>query len=103
MALRGRLTSTLLQDFRFAFVVLGPPLAFFTLWTLIGFDSILKFQKISLLKAELPFVFLALCVSSLIGLLLNLWKVARYNRHIFPRLHWNWEHRIFASAAGDSA
>jgi hypothetical protein len=82
------------------FIVWGPPLAFFTLWTLIGFGSILKFQRISLLKAELPLVFLALCISSLMGLLLNLRKVARYNRHILPRLHWNWEHTYICRRCG---
>jgi hypothetical protein len=49
------------------FLVWGPALAFFSLWTLIGFDSILELRRITTFKAELAFVFLALCVTSLAG------------------------------------
>lgn len=51
-------------------------------------------------KGELAFVFLALCVTSLAGMVFNLRRVARYNREVYPRLHWNWEHTYICRRCG---
>ena len=82
------------------FLVWGPALAFFTLWTFIGFDSILELHKITVVKTGLTFVFLALCVTSFAGMVFNLRRIARYNREVYPRLHWNWEHTYICKRCG---
>ena len=45
-------------------------------------------------------MFLLLTVASLAGLVINLRKVAHYNREVFPRLHWNWEHTYICRRCG---
>jgi hypothetical protein len=84
------------------FLVWGPAVAFFALWTFIGFDSIIELQRTTAFKGELAFVFLALCVISLAGMLFSLRKVVRYNREVYPRLHWNWEHTYVCRRCGNS-
>jgi hypothetical protein len=82
------------------FLIWGPAIAFFTLWTFIGFDSILELHTLSEFKAAIAFVFLALCVVSLAGMVFSLRKVTRYNRDIYPRLQWNWEHTYICNRCG---
>ncbi len=82
------------------FLVWGPAIAFFTLWTLIGFDSILELHRITAFKTELAFGFLASCVISFAGMVFNLRRVARYNLEVYPRLRWNWEHTYICRRCG---
>ncbi|MGF7181505.1 hypothetical protein HDF11_003023 [Tunturiibacter psychrotolerans] len=37
-------------------------------------------------------IFLFLGVACLGGLVLNLRRVSRHNREVYPRLYWDWEH-----------
>jgi hypothetical protein len=82
------------------FLLWGPPIAFFMLWTIIGFDSILELHRITMFKTQLAFVFLALCVTSFAGIIFNLRRIARYNRDVYPRLRWNWEHTYICRRCG---
>jgi hypothetical protein len=34
------------------------------------------------------------------GMLLSFRRIARYNREVYPRLHWNWEHTYFCRRCG---
>jgi hypothetical protein len=51
-------------------------------------------------RVELAVVFLLLEVFALAGLVFNLRKIARYNRDIYPRLRWNWEHTYICRRCG---
>ena len=82
------------------FIVWGPIILLSSLWTFVGFRSILELSKSTMIRLELPFVFLLLTVASLAGLVINLRKVAHYNREVFPRLHWNWEHTYICRRCG---
>jgi hypothetical protein len=84
------------------FLIWGPAIAFFALWTFIGFDSIIELRRTTAFKAELAFVFLTLCATSLAGMVFNLLKVVRYNREVYPRLRWNWEHTYVCRRCGNS-
>jgi hypothetical protein len=95
-------TPPRVRGFLRPFLVWGPAVAFFTLWTFIGFSSILELHRITVFKAELAFVFLALCVTSVAGMVFSLRKVARYNREVYPQLHWNWEHTYICRRCGRS-
>jgi hypothetical protein len=35
-------------------------------------------------------------------LVFNLWSVSRYNREVYPRLRWNWEHTYICRRCGRS-
>ena len=36
------------------------------------------------------------------GMLSNLRRIARYNREVYPRLHWDWEHTYICRRCGNS-
>ena len=35
-----------------------------------------------------------------VGMILSFRKIARYNREIYPRLYWNWEHTYVCRRCG---
>jgi hypothetical protein len=82
------------------FLLWGPAIAFFTLWTFIGFDSILELHRVTAFKAELPFVFLVLCATCFAGMVFNLRKRVRYNRETYPQLRRDWEHTYICRRCG---
>ena len=51
-------------------------------------------------RVDLAVVFFVLDLASLAGLVLSLRKVARYNREVYPRLRWNWEHTYVCRRCG---
>ena len=50
-----------------------------------------------------PMLFLA-CLGLIccFGLLFSIRRIARYNREIYPHLHWNWEHTYICRRCGNS-
>ncbi len=78
----------------------GPLILLLSVWTVIGFRSILELPRMSMFRVELAVVFLLLEVFALAGLVFNLRKIARYNRDIYPRLRWNWEHTYICRRCG---
>ena len=52
---------------------------------------------------EGPIAFLVcLGLICLVGMILGFRKIARYNREIYPRLMWNWEHTYVCGRCGNS-
>ena len=52
---------------------------------------------------KLPSLFFCFSVSaSLGGMVFSLRRIARYNREVYPRLHWNWEHTYICRRCGRS-
>lgn len=78
----------------------GPAIAFFALWSFIGLGSALEFRTITGIKVGLDLMFIALCAICVGGLLAGLRKAARYNREVYPRLFWNWEHTYVCKRCG---
>ncbi len=78
----------------------GPLILLLSVWTVIGFRSILELPRMIMFRVELAVVFLLLEVFALAGLVFNLRKIARYNRDIYPRLRWNWEHTYICRRCG---
>jgi hypothetical protein len=83
-------------------IVWGPIVLFFSLWTFIGLGSVAEVHGISALKVYLALIILVLCIASVASLINSLRKVGRYNREVFPRLHWNWEHTYICRRCGKS-
>jgi hypothetical protein len=78
----------------------GPVILFFSVWTLVGFRSILELPKTTIFRVDLAAVFLLLDVAALSGFVLSLRRIARYNREVYPQLRWNWEHTYICRRCG---
>ena len=78
----------------------GPVILFLSVWTIVSFRSILELPKATMFRLDLAAVFLLLEVFCFVGLVFNLRSIARYNREVYPRLHWNWEHTYICRRCG---
>src|ERR1035438_3875124 len=78
----------------------GPVILFLSVWTTVSFRSVLELPKATMFRLDLAAIFLVLEVFSLVGLVFNLRSIARYNREVYPRLHWNWEHTYICKRCG---
>lgn len=90
------------QGYLRSFALWVPAIIFFSLWAFIGLGSLFGPRKLTPVKADLAFIFLALCLSSFAGLFFSFRKIARYNREVYPRLRWNWEHTYICKRCGNS-
>jgi hypothetical protein len=81
-------------------VLWGPVILFLSVWTFVSLRSILELPQATMFRLDLAAAFLLLEVFSLVGLVFNLWSIARYNREVYPRLHWNWEHTYICRRCG---
>jgi len=84
------------------FLVWGPPIVILFVWTALGATSILEHPTTSALRPTTVAVFLLLGVACLGGMLLHFRNIARYNREVYPRLYWNWEHTYICRRCGRS-
>jgi hypothetical protein len=82
------------------FILWGPVVAFFAMWTYVGFSALFMHPKALALKEYLAVAFLILFMTSLAKLLLNLGRVARYNREVYPRLYSDWAHTFMCRRCG---
>ena len=75
-------------------------IAFFTLWGFVGLR--LNSRTIPGHAARLSGLRISgFWVSrSVAGMVFSFRKVARYNREVYPRLHWNWEHTYICRRCG---
>lgn len=83
-------------------VVWGPIVLFLALWSFVGLGSAFEVHGISAVKVMLAFIILVLFIASFAGLVNSLRKVGRYNREVYPRLRWNWEHTYICRRCGNS-
>ena len=82
------------------FLLWGPLIIIFFVWTVLGAGSILDHPVSSALRPNTLAVFLLLGLASLAGLIHSLRRIARYNREVYPRLRWNWEHTYLCRRCG---
>ena len=50
--------------------------------------------------ADAVAILLLLGMVCLGGMLLSFRRITRYNREVYPRLHWNWEHTYICRRCG---
>ena len=85
------------------FLVWGPAIIIFFVWTVAGFGSIYEQPRSRGVEGPSTVtVFLFLGAASLVGMAFSLRSIARYNREVYPRLHWNWEHTYICRRCGNS-
>jgi hypothetical protein len=66
------------------FLVWGPAIIIFFVWTVIGVSSIYEHPATSALRPSAVAVFLFLGAASLVGMVFSLRGIARYNREVYP-------------------
>ena len=82
------------------FILWGPVVIFFALWTYVGFNTLFMHPKALALKEVLAIIFPLLFLAALAKLLLSLGHVARYNREVYPQLHSEWAHTFMCRRCG---
>lgn len=83
-------------------VIWGPPVIIFFVWTLVGISSIYEHPLTTALRPSAVATFLLFVTVALLGMLFNFRKISRYNREVYPRLRWNWEHTYICRRCGNS-
>jgi hypothetical protein len=83
-----------------SFVLWGPVVVFFGLWTYFGFNALFMHPKALVLKELLAVMFFVLFIAALAKLLVNLGRVIRYNREVYPNLHSDWAHTFMCRRCG---
>jgi hypothetical protein len=82
------------------FILWGSAIVIFFVWTIVGVSSIYEHPMRSALRPNTVAVFLFLGVASIVGLAYSLRRIAHYNREVYPRLRWNWEHTYICRRCG---
>jgi hypothetical protein len=78
----------------------GPLILFLSVWSIVSSRSVLELPRPTMYRVDLAAALLLLEVVSFVGLAFNLRRIARYNREIYPRLHWDWEHTYICKRCG---
>jgi len=83
-----------------SFILWGPIVVFFGMWTYLGFNALFKHPKALVLKELLAVVFFVLFIAALAKLLVNVGRAIRYNREVYPNLHSDWAHTFMCRRCG---
>lgn len=83
-------------------VLWGFAILLFFFWSYAGLGAILVHPETTAMKGHAVVVFMLLCVACVVGLLASLRRIVRYNREIYPRLHWDWTHTYMCRRCGKS-
>jgi hypothetical protein len=69
-------------------------------WGWAGLSAIIRHPN-SREIMERPIAFLVfLGIACLAGMIFSFRRIAHYNREVYPRLHWNWEHTYICKRCG---
>lgn len=82
------------------FILWGFAIVIFSVWVLVGCSLI--FQRPTAAIVEKTGLFALPDIVCIAGLLLNFRRIARYNREVYSRLYWNWEHTYLCRRCGRS-
>ena len=78
----------------------GIPICFTLFWGFVGLVGILNHSKAATSLGNTVAILLLLGSGCIGGMLLSFSKIARYNREVYPRLRWNWEHTYICRRCG---
>lgn len=85
-----------------AILVWGSAILFFVFWGFAGFGRMVQHPEATGTIGDAVAVFFLLGIVCFGGMFLNLRRIARYNREVFPRLHWDWAHTYTCRRCGKS-
>lgn len=80
----------------------GFGIMFASFWGVAGVRAIVRFPYTAGTSERSVALFAAVAIACLVGLVLNFLRIARYNREVYPRLQWNWEHTYICRRCGRS-
>jgi hypothetical protein len=80
----------------------GIPICFTLFWGFVGLGRILVHPTSLATLGDTVTIFLLLGLVCLGGMLLSFRRIARYNREVYPRLHWDWAHTYVCRRCGNS-
>ena len=83
-------------------VLWGIPICFTFFWGIAGLSRILDRPQSATSLTDSVAIFLLLGLGFLGGMVLSFRRVARYNREVYPRLRWDWEHTYICRRCGNS-
>jgi hypothetical protein len=78
----------------------GFVITLFSLWSFTALSAFLRHPTISASETEVTAIFLFLWLASLGGMVRSLRKISRYNREVYPQLHWDWAHTYMCRRCG---
>ncbi len=88
------------RRYRRPLLLWGFAIYFACFWAWAGFSALLNHPD-HLSTLERPIAFLVFPgLACLVGLVLNLRRTSRYNRVIYPQLHWDWAHTYMCRRCG---
>jgi hypothetical protein len=79
----------------------GIPTFLLSLWSYAGLSSLLERPTVTATAVVQVVVFLILGLACLGSLVLKLRNISRYNREVYPRLHWDWSHTYMCRRCGN--
>jgi hypothetical protein len=82
-----------------AFFLWGFAIYFACFWAYAGFSARLKYPNDTTLAYPIAFLLL-LGLACVVGLVLNFRRISRYNREVYPRFRWDWEHTYMCRRCG---
>jgi hypothetical protein len=74
------------------FLLWGFAICFFFFWGIAGLTALPQHPTTAGTTENAVAIFLALGFACLGGMILNVRRISHYNRDVYPRLHWDWEH-----------
>ncbi len=80
----------------------GIPICFTFFLGLVGLGGILEHPRSIATSGNIVAILLLLGVACIGGMLLRFRSIVRYNREVYPRLYWNWEHTYICRRCGRS-
>jgi hypothetical protein len=83
-----------------AFLLWGIGVFFACFWGVAGLRAVVRHPNSTGAIGRLIAFLAILAALSMIGLLFNLRRIARYNREVYPRLRWDWEHTYICRRCG---
>jgi ribosomal protein S27AE len=78
------------------------PICFTFFWGLVGLIGIIEHSKAATRLGSTVAILLLLGIVSIGRMVLTFRRIARYNRTVYPRLRWNWEHTYICRRCGNS-
>jgi hypothetical protein len=90
------------RSYRRPLLMWGFPIGFTFFWGFAGLSRILDHPQSAGTLTSAVALFLILGGALLGGMFLSFRRIARYNRDVYPRLYWNWEHTYICRRCGKS-
>jgi hypothetical protein len=81
-------------------LVWGFAIYFFLFWGGAGFRSMTQHSNSASSSQNAVAIMLLLGLACSVGLILNLRRIARYNREVYPKLHSDWAHTFMCRRCG---